>query len=68
MELGEEKSEGQKKHYDVNDTKLKGLVRDLDGTDRCLILCANSIGACLNLQGNMETGIVLAVTEFCDFL
>ena len=44
--LREEKRDGQKNRYDVNDKKIKELVLDHYGTDRRLIICAKDIGAC----------------------
>ena len=38
--LTEERIDGQKNRDDANDAKIKGLVGDLIGTDRCLILHA----------------------------
>ena len=40
----EERRNGEKKRDDVNDSKLKGLVRDLDTTNWRLILRAKIIG------------------------
>ena len=42
----EEKRDGQKNRYDVNDKKIKELVSDLYGADHRLIICAKDTGAC----------------------
>ena len=52
---------------DANDAKFKGLVGDLEGPDRRLILRAKNI-SWMTVQGTMITDIVLAATEFSDFL
>ena len=57
-----------KKRDDVNDAKIKGLIRDLDTPDRYIILCAKITGVWMNVQGNKVTCTVLAATEFCGFL
>ena len=50
----------RKKNWDeANDSKLKGLVRDLIGTDRRIILRAKITGYWMNIQGNILAGIVL---------
>ena len=61
--LTEEIRDGQKNWDDVNDAKLKGLVRNLDTTNRRFILIAKITSAWLNEQGTTVTGTVLAATE-----
>ena len=68
MELMEERCNGQTTREDVNCTKLKGLVRDLNFTDQSLILRAKSTGAWLNVRGTTVTSTVFLATEFRDFL
>ena len=68
LELREERSGRQKNCDDINYSKIKGLVRDLDTTKRRLILHSKSIGVWLNVQGTTVTGTLLSATESCDFL
>ena len=42
--LREERWDGQKNLGAVNDAKLKGLARDPDTTDHCLILLSKNTG------------------------
>ena len=63
----EERHYRKKNWDDPNGAKLKGLVRYLDSTNRCLILHAKRTGACINVQDTTVTGIVLTATEFRDF-
>ena len=51
-----------------NETKLKGLVQYLKGTNMTLFLHAKNIGAWLSIRGTMIWGTVLYTTEFRDFL
>ena len=67
LSLREERHDGKKNWYDVNGTKLKEIVTDLNGTDYCLILRAKNIGAWLNVRGTTVTGTLLAATGFCCF-
>ena len=57
----------EKNWYDVNVTKNKEIVTNLNGTDHFLILHAKNIGAWLNVQGTTATVTVLAATEFRVF-
>ena len=68
MEIRVERRDGKKNQNEVNETKLRGLVRDPIGTDQCLILRVKITGARLNLRGYMVTGIVFPATEFLDLL
>ena len=52
----------------ANETKLKGLVRDLKGTHRHLILRSKSTGAWLSVRGTTVSGTILSDTEFWNFL
>ena len=49
LDIREERRDGQKNRDDDNDAKLNGLVRDLTGSNRRLILCAKRTGAWLNV-------------------
>ena len=53
---------------DANEDKLKGLVKDLEATDRRLILRAKNTGSWLTVQDTKVTGTVLASKKFHDFL
>ena len=66
--IREERHDRQKKRDDVNDAKLKGLVRCIDATNRRLILQAKSTGDWLNVRGTTVTGTLLVATEFRDLL
>ena len=58
-----------KKYWDAAyKTKIKGLVRDLKGTDKRLILHDKSTGAWMSVHGTTFSGTVLYATEFRDFL
>ena len=64
----EEKRDGKKDRDAAYETKLKGLVRDLKGTDKGLLLRAKSTGDWMNVRGTIVSGTVLSATEFWDFL
>ena len=68
MAIREERSDGYKSSYDVKYDKLKEIVAELYGTDRRFILRAKNTGDWLNVWGTTVNGIVLAATEFCDFI
>ena len=68
LALREEIRDRQKNWDGANDAKIKGLVRDLDTTNRSLILRSKIIGTWINIRGTTETGTVLAATEFCGLL
>ena len=53
---------GQENRDDANETKLKGLVWDLKGIDRRLILRAISTGAWMSVRGTAVLGTVLSAT------
>ena len=67
-DLSEERCDGKKDRDVAYENKLKGLVRDLKGTEKCLILCAKSTGACPSVRSTAVSGTVLSSTEFWDFL
>ena len=66
--LCEERRDNKKDLDAVFETKLKGLFRDLKGTDKRLILRAKSTGAWLSVRSTTVSGTVLSATEFWDFL
>ena len=66
--LGEEIRDGKKHREAVYETKLKGLVHDIIGTGRRLIICSRSTGPWLRIQGTTVSGTVLSATEFRYFL
>ena len=65
---GEERRDGKKDREAANKTKLKGLFRDLKGTNRCLILRTKSTGACMSIRGTTVAGTLLSATKFWVFL
>ena len=52
----------------MNGAKLKGLVGNIIGTNRRLILRAKNTGDWLNIHGTAVTGTVLSAMGFCDLL
>ena len=54
--FSKERRDGQEKLDDANDATLKGLVGDLIGTNRRVILRAKNTGAWLNICGTPLTG------------
>ena len=66
--LREERCNGQKNRGDANDAKLNGLVGDIIGTNRRLILHTKNTGAWMKVQVTMLTGTVFSDMEFCDGL
>ena len=67
LALREERLDGKKNCYDVNGTKIKEIVTNLNGNDHCLILRAKNIVTWLNVQDTTVTGTLLAATEFSGF-
>ena len=66
--LGKKRNDGKKDQDDLNEINIKGLFRELKGTERCLLLQAKNTGAWLIICGTMVPGTVLSATEFWDFL
>ena len=66
--LGEERCDIQKYREVTNETKLNGLVQDLKGANRHLIIRAKITGACLSVRGTTVSGTVLFAMEFRYFL
>ena len=62
--LRKERRDGQKERDDANETKLKGLVWDLKGTNRRLILQVKNTGVWLIVRGTKVSDTVLSATEF----
>ena len=67
LELREEMRNRNKIRYDTNDSKLKGIVDDLEAPDRRIILRAKKNGSCLSVQSITITSTLLAPTVFCNF-
>ena len=64
-----EEHRDRKKYRDVaKKYRLKGLVQDLKGTDKRLLLRAKSTGAWLSIRATTVSGTVLSTTEFRDIL
>ena len=68
LALGEERRDGQKDQDDANETKTKGLVRDLKVIDRRQILQAKNTGAWMSVRSTTVSGTVFSATEFRYFL
>ena len=66
--LSEEQLDGKKARDITYESILKGLVINIQGTDKRLLLHAKIIGACLSVRGTTVFGTVLSATEFRDFL
>ena len=62
--LSEERRDGKKDRGAAYKSKFKGLVSDLTGTDKCLLLRAKITGAWLSVLCNTVSGTVLSATEF----
>ena len=64
-----EEQRDRKKGPDVSyKSRLKGLVRNIKGTDKCLLLRTKIIYAWLSIRGTTVSGTVLSATEFRYFL
>ena len=58
----------KKKAQDVPyESILKGLVRDIKGTDKRLLLRAKNTGACPSVRGTTVSGTVLSAKEIWYF-
>ena len=66
--LGEERRDGKKYREAKNQTKLKGLVCNIKGNKRRLILRNKRAGAWLSICGTTVSGTVMSATEFRNFL
>ena len=67
LALREERHERKNIQDDVNNSKLKELVEDLNGTDRCIIIITKNTGAWLNVGDTTVAGTVLVAPDFYDF-
>ena len=65
--LSEERSDRKKAQGTTYESKLKGLVSYLQGTDKCLLLRTKITGAWMSVCGTTVSGTVLSATEFLDF-
>ena len=66
--LSEERCDGKKDRDVVYESRLKGLVSNLKGTDKRLLLRAKSTGAWPSVRGTKVSGTELSATDFWDFL
>ena len=66
--LGEERRYGKGNRDAAYKTKIKGLVRNLKGTAKRLIIRAKNIGARLSVRGTTVSSTVLYATELGYFL
>ena len=64
----EERRNRQKYRDKANESKLKGLYRELNYTGRIFILYTKITGAWMDIRGTTVIVTVLLATEFCDFL
>ena len=60
--LSEERRDGNKARDVAYKSRLKGLVINIQGTDKCLLLRAKSTGAWLSVRGTAVSGTVLSAT------
>ena len=60
--LSEERRDGNKDRESAYESKTKGLVSELKGTDKRLILRAKISGAWLSVRGTTVSGTVLSAT------
>ena len=67
LALREEIHDKHKKWDDVNDSKLKELVTDLNSTNHRLILHTKNTGDWMKLRVTTVTDTVLSAKLFCDF-
>ena len=65
--LSEERRDGNKDRESAYESKTKGLVSELKGTDKRLLLRAEIKGAWLSVRGNTVSVTVLYATEFRYF-
>ena len=64
--LIEERLDGKKDQDVAHKSRFKGLVLDLKGTDKCLLLRAKITGAWLSVHGTTISSTVLSATDFRD--
>ena len=68
LALREERRDRQKIQDDTTNAKLKGIVEELEVTDRHLILRAKNTGSWMDVHGTTVTDTVLAAMEFVIFV
>ena len=66
--LSEERRDRKESRDVLHESRIKGLVIDLKGTDKRLLLHTKSIGAWLSVRSTTVSGTVLYAPEFRDFL
>ena len=62
LDLRKENRDGQQIWDDAKETKLKGLVKDLEETERCLIIHAKNAGSWLTVLGTTVSDTVILAT------
>ena len=65
--LSEERRDGKKDRDVAYESRLKGLVSDIKGTNKRLLLRAKSTGYCLIVRSTAVSGKVMSATYFWDF-
>ena len=65
--LSEEQRDDKKDRDAAYESKLKGLLNDLKGTNKRLLLRAKSTGVWMSAHGTIVPGTVLSATEFWGF-
>ena len=65
--LSEERRDGNKDQDVTQESRLKGAVRYLKGTDKRLILRAKITGAWMSVRGATVSGTVISATVFWVF-
>ena len=65
--LSEEQRDVKKAHDIPYDSRLKGLVINIQGANKRLIPRAKITGSWMSVRGNTVSGTVLSATEFRDF-
>ena len=60
--LSEEQCDRKKDRNVAYNSWLKGLVSDLKGTDKRVLICAKTTGAWMSVRGNTVSGTVLSAT------
>ena len=65
--LSGDQRDGKKDQDVVHKSRLEGLVNNLKGTDKRLLLRAKITVAWMSVCGTTISGLVLSATEFRDF-
>ena len=65
--LMEERRDGKKNRDAVYESNLKGLVINIESTDKRLLIHAKITGAWLSIRGTTVSGAVVSATEFVVF-